>query len=311
MKSELSRRSFVSQATLSLLAIETLSSGRAYGALRKLLDDGSLEPMRAELLNLVNEEREDGGLGILKLDELACNVAQKHATEMAEYDFLSHWGRDGLKPYHRYSFAGGTDATAENDSAADYSDTIYSDELPFAVIRMHKAMFREVAPNDGHRQTILTPQHTHVGFGMAWRGLHIRLCELYVARYVTIDQVPAVKRPLSRFVFSGGLLDPKYSLEGVDVFYEPPPAPPARIWLEKPRPYGLPDERTSLYVKLPPYRKYDDGTSGTIETLGRGRFRVPIELSKRQPGIYTLVVWISRSQSEQPFPATHVCLRAE
>jgi hypothetical protein len=73
----------------------------------------------------------------------------------------------------------------------------------------------------------------------------------------------------------------------------------------------LPDERTSLYVKLPPYRKYDDGSTGTIETFGRGRFRVPIELNKRQRGIYTLVVWLSKSHSEQPFPATHVCIRAE
>jgi len=311
MKFEVSRRTFLTQATFSLLAIEAISARRARAALSKFFDDGALEPMRTELLNLVNEERDDAGLTTLKLDDLACNVAQKHATEMAEYDFLSHWNREGLKPYHRYAFAGGSDATAENDSAADYSGTIYSDEMPFAVIRMHKSMFAEVSPNDGHRQTILTPQHTHVGFGMAWRGTHIRLSEVYVARYVSIDPLPSVKRPLNRFVLSGGVLNPKYSVEGIDVYYEPLPSPPARSFLVKPLPYGLPDDRTSLYVKLPTFKTYDDGTTGTIELLSGGRFRVPIELSKRQPGIYTLVVWISRSQSEQPFPATHVCIRAE
>jgi uncharacterized protein YkwD len=311
MKFEVSRRSFLTQASLSLLAIEAATSRQASAALSKLFDDGGLEPMREELLNLVNDERGDSGLGILKLDDLACKVAQKHATDMAENDFLSHWGRDGLKPYHRYAFAGGTDATAENDSAADYSSTIYADELPFAVVRMHKRMFGEVPPNDGHRQTILTPQHTHVGFGMAWRGLHIRLCEIFVARYVGIDPLPTVTRPQSRFLLSGTVLDLNYSVEGVDVYYEPLPSPPARSWLERPLPYSLPEDRTSLYLKLPALKTYDDGTTGTIETFSRGRFRVPIELNKRQPGIYTLVVWISRSRSEQPFPATHVCIRAE
>jgi hypothetical protein len=69
---------------------------------------------------------------------------------------------------------------------------------------------------------------------------------------VNIDPVPAVKPPLSRFVLSGRLLDPKYSIEGIDIFYEPLPSPPARSWLETPRPYGLPENPTSLYLKLPP-----------------------------------------------------------
>ena len=99
-------------------------------------------------------------------------------------------------PYHRYSFAGGTDANAENDSSADYSKPIESDELPFAAVRMHIVMHDEVPPNDGHRQTMLTPQHTHVGFGVAWRGLHIRLCEVYVSRYVTAAELVDHAAPL-------------------------------------------------------------------------------------------------------------------
>ena len=305
---EVPRRSFLRQTALSLLAFKAVP---ARIRLRGWMDDEDVVPIQHHLLNMVNEERADASLGSLKLDELACSVAQKHAIEMAENDFLSHWDREGLKPYHRYSFAGGTDANAENDSSADYSKPIESDELPFAAVRMHIVMHDEVPPNDGHRQTMLTPQHTHVGFGVAWRGLHIRLCEVYVARYVTIDPYPMVKPPQSRFVLSGGVLDPRHSIEGFDVYYEPMPQPPPRSWLTTPHRYGMPPDRTTFYKKLPGHKTYDDGSTGSIEIPSRGRFSVPVELSHKQPGIYTLVVWISRSESERPFPATQICVRAE
>ena len=308
MRFEVPRRSFLKQTAVSLLAFNALP---ARIRLTCLSDDVDVVPLQHHLLSMINEERTEAGLSSLKLDTLACAVAQKHAIEMAENGFLSHWDLDGLKPYHRYSFAGGTDANAENDASADYSKGIESDEMPFAVVRMHITMHDEVPPNDGHRQTMLTPQHTHVGFGMAWRGLHIRLCEVYVSRYVSIDPYPPVGRRQSRFVLSGGVLDPRHSIEAVEVYFEPPPQPPARTWLETPRRYGLPLDRTTFYKKLPAYKKYDDGSTGSVETLGRGRFSVPIELSHKQPGIYTLVVWISRSGAEHAFPATEICVRSE
>lgn len=286
-------------------------SAAARKSYARSVDDGEITSLRHQLLALVNEERAQAGVSALKLDRLASEVAQKHAIEMAQNNFLSHWGVDGRKPYHRYSFAGGTDATAENDASADYSAPFASDDFLDAPGRMHKAMHDEVPPNDGHRQTILAPQHTHVGFGLATSGLHVRLCEVYVARYMSIDPYPSTKKPLSRFMFSGQVLDPKYSIEGVDVFYEPLPSPPNKSWLQTPRPYSLPEASTTLYIKLPANRFYDDGTSGIIELPSRGRFRVPIDLSRKEPGVYTLAVWLQRNESGKPFLATHVCVRAE
>lgn len=310
MASEFNRRQFLKQTSWSLLALGASAAAgpiiRAQGSAQQ-----DTNALRLQLLDQVNRERAAAGLNALKMDGLACDVAQLHAIEMAENNFLSHWGLDGRKPYHRYAFAGGTEATAENDAAADYSAPYASDDFLDAPIRLHKSMHAEVPPNDGHRQTILGPQHTHVGFGLAVGGLHVRLCEVYVARYMSIDPYPSIKPPLSRFVFSGRLLDARYLIEGIDVYYEPLPTPPKRSWLEVPRPYGLPEDPTSLYVKLPANKVYDDGTTGTIEIPRPGSFRVPIELSRKQRGIYTLVVWISRNESSKLFPATHVCIRAE
>ncbi|HEU5239265.1 MAG TPA: CAP domain-containing protein, partial [Pyrinomonadaceae bacterium] len=116
---EISRRGFLKHATLSMLALHVGSHARI---LRRGENpaDGELAALRAQLLALVNQERVEAGLTTLKLDRLACDTAQAHAIEMAENNFLSHWGLDGRKPYHRYAFAGGTDATSENDSATDF-----------------------------------------------------------------------------------------------------------------------------------------------------------------------------------------------
>lgn len=310
MTSEFSRRQFLKQTSLSLLAFGVSAGARSPFRVASSFAE-ELNSVRAQLLDQVNSERAQAGVSALKLDGLANDVAQLHAAEMAQNNFLNHWGLDGRKPYHRYAFAGGTEATAENDAAADYSAPFASDDFLDAPLRMHKSMHAEVPPNDGHRQAMLAPQNTHVGFGLATEGLHLRLCEIYVSRYMNIDPYPSVKPPQSRFLFSGRVLDPKYSIEGVDIFYEPPPSPPTRSWLQTPRPYGLPDNPTSLYMKLPANKMYDDGTTGTIELVRPGSFRVPIELSRKEPGIYTLVVWLARSETAKMFPATHVCVRAE
>ena len=310
MRSEIGRRRFLQEASLSMLALPASAIAR-HGIRTKVPSAEDLLPQQNQLLSLVNQERTAAGLTVLKLDELACRVAEQHAIDMAEHAFLSHWGRDGRKPYQRYSFAGGTDAIEENDGAIDHGAPIASEEIASDLISMHTSMHDEAPPNDGHRKTILGAQHTHVGFGLACRGLHVRLSELYVARYVAVDPHLSSARPRSKFTFSGRVLHPAYSVEMIDVFYEALPAPPELSWLRTPRPYSMPDERNTLRPRLAEDRDYIDGSKGSIEFYGRGRFRVPIKLSNKTPGIYTIVVWIQKFGLTTPFPATQVCVRAE
>lgn len=304
------RRVFLRGAAVSAVALR-LGAAMPRSIMASAIAPPEFPAMTNHLLNQVNIERAEAGVRPLKLDSLACTVAEKHATEMARNNFLSHWGLDGRKPYHRYSFAGGVEAIQENDGAINTTTPIASVEVPIHLMSMHRSMHDEVAPSDGHRKTILNPVHTHVGFGYAEYGFCVRLCELYVARYVAIDPYVVTASPRDRIVLSGRLLEPSYSIEIIDVFYEPLPSPPDRAWLGIPRPYGLPQERESLLPKLPFNRFYEDGSKGSIEVQGRGRFQAPIRLSRKEPGIYTAVMWIARSAKEEPFPVTQVCVRAE
>jgi uncharacterized protein YkwD len=309
MKSEVTRRLFLNQATLSMIGFATMVKPLSRFYDYRLTDDAGLT-VRNQLLDMVNHERIDAGLRTLKLDDLACRVAEAHAVDMAQGGFLSHWGTDGRKPYHRYSFAGASDAVEENDGAVDHGAPVASDEAAGDLISLHSSMFYESPPNDGHRKTILNECHTHVGFGMATRDTHVRLCELYVAKYVSIDSYRSGAPAGSSFMLSGRILDRLYIVRNIDVFYEPLPTAPGPLWLRQLRTYSLPDEREMLLPKLPDKTLYEDGSSGAIKLEGQ-KFHVRITLPPKPPGIFTIVVWLQPPGMSSAFPATQICVRAE
>src|SRR6476659_9061279 len=111
------RRSFLKAAAPFALGFGVIARGQVLVE-RGRFSEADLPLARQRLLRQVNEERARLKLSQLELDDLACQVADAHARDMAQRDFLNHWGSDGRKPYHRYSLAGGNDALQENVSSA-------------------------------------------------------------------------------------------------------------------------------------------------------------------------------------------------
>ena len=181
-----SRRTFMRAAggTVGVTLLDCTSFATSPSDLEKLFIE-----IRASLLDMVNEERAVEKVPLVTVDELATQVATKHAISMATGEFASHWGRDGLKPYQRYSFAGGTHSTAENISAADNTWSMKVEDLKQDAAYLHLRLYQQKPPHDGHRRTILAPQHTHVGFGLAVEQLRLRLVELFVAKHVEVGAV--------------------------------------------------------------------------------------------------------------------------
>ena len=272
-----SRRDFLQSASASLGA--GLLDRIAFGASQVDLEKAFVE-IRANLLEMVNEERAVAKVSPLAMDELATTVATKHAIDMATGEFASHWGRDGLKPYHRYSFAGGTHATQENVSAADNTWSTKLKDLKQDTAYLHVRLYQEQPPNDGHRRTILAPQQTHVGFGLAVEKLRLRLVELFVAQHVKVEPVRRLAKPGAQISFAAKLLQPDYILNHIEVFYEPLPKTPELDWLRESRSYSLPDESRVLRPKAPPPFVYADRTLGDIDVFPDGSFSSRIKLFK-------------------------------
>lgn len=274
-------------------------------------DAESAKELAANLLQLVNAERSVAGVQTLKSDDLASQVATAHALEMATGKFLSHWGRDGRKPYHRYSFAGGVHATQENLASVDNFESWDWKGIANDLLNSHRRMHAETPPNDGHRKAMLAPQHTHVGFGFAVNERRLRLVEMYVAKYVELADFNSRAKRKASFDLSGKLLNRKHTLQQADIFYEPLPKPPDERFWRVARSYGLPDEYRTIRPRLPEGVLYSDRIPGLVELDSKGRFRVPIKLFKDSPGIYTIVFWIKRARQEKAFPATEICIESD
>jgi uncharacterized protein YkwD len=306
---QLSRRQFL-RGTLSL-SLGLWATCSTDASAHADVDDNVLDQLRANLLQLVNDERDVEKVPRVAMDRLATEVATNHAKDMAKHGYASHWNREGLKPYHRYSVAGGFHATQENVSAADNTWSLQPRSLIQDTSYLHVRLYSEKPPYDGHRQAILSSYQTHVGFGIAIDELRLRVVELFVTKYVDLN-VPREKfKPGDTFSLTGRLLNPDHILMLVEVFYEPLPKELELSWLRTPRSYSLPDESVELRPKLPPQFTYSDSRLGVVELDPTGSFRAPINLFKSQPGIYTLVCWVKLSRTAKAFPATALCVHAE
>ena len=304
---KLTRRSFVGFATPFALSLPAAARAQVFVERGRYTDE-QLPVARQQLLSQVNAERAAASLSELKLDDLASSVANEHARDMATKEFLSHWGSDGRKPYHRYGFAGGTAAVQENCSAASDIDFVSPPRVLDDLREMHEHMLNEVPPHDGHRKTILDPYHTHVGFGVALNSRSLRLDELYLARYLQVDPVATAAKPGSTIRVSGRLLNPNHFINEIDVYYEPMPQPPDISWLRTLRSVSFSEDVVRLRPRALNGMVYVDGTRGDFDWDHRGRFKASIKLFRNEPGIYTIVCIVRRVPAEKGFAGAQVCV---
>ncbi len=91
-------------ATLSVTAFGqsgvTQMNLRPVGGMERLSSEGvsasAIRGMEREAFNLINRQRAEAGLGSLKWSDKVADVARLHSNNMAEFNFFSHKGLDGL-----------------------------------------------------------------------------------------------------------------------------------------------------------------------------------------------------------------------
>ena len=208
-------------------------------------------------LSLVNDARQAEGL---RQVALGANLApQGHAEDMAAHCFLSHWGTNGMKPYMRYSLAGGAQANAENVSGASfcpddpsrYEIQPLSDELRDA--------FNGLMNSPGHRANILRPEHRELHLGMAYRAPNFWLVQHFTGHYAAFAQLPEIENGHLSFDMSAcnGAQISDDAL-GVQVRYDPPPAPLRPGQLQRTSCYSSGPAIAALRRPLGPNQYYTD-----------------------------------------------------
>ena len=174
------------------------------------------------MLELINAERENAGLDPVILgDNIA---AQLHAEAALENCFTGHWGVDGLKPYMRYSLAGGYQSNGENGLGKRYCIRSIHGFRPIAGI--HEEILDGMnswMESPGHRRNILGRWHKKVNIGLAWDKYNISFYQHFEGNYVDYEHLPTIKDgilSLSGTTKNGALFTGSPASQ---IYYDPPP----------------------------------------------------------------------------------------
>ena len=141
------------------------------------------------MLDLINLEREQAGVPSVELG--TNSAAQLHAESSLTNCHASHWGMDGLKPYQRYSLAGGYQSNAENGRGLDYCIQPGSGYRPSTGIN---GEIREAVDSwmtsAGHRRNLLDPFHRKVNIGLSWDQYNHVMYQHFEGDYVDYASPP-------------------------------------------------------------------------------------------------------------------------
>lgn len=193
--------------------------------------DSTTEPPRLRnvaekkhMLELINDARLIAGVPPVVMG--TNNVAQIQADNMLRDCVMSHWGTDGLKPYMRYSLAGGYQINGENASGhneCELADTwLYWNDEPTAMVEDTVQGWLE---SPGHRETMLNPEYRKVNIGLAWDRNTFKAIQHFEGDYTQFTTLPDIREGT---LFLEGSLNPGYTFDGrvplmAVIIYDPRP----------------------------------------------------------------------------------------
>ena len=181
----------------------------------------SIEKAKQRMLEMINEERVKAGLEAVSMG--SNGAAQIHAEDMLAGCFSSHWGLDGLKPYMRYSLAGGTQYNAENISGLSYC--VGSNYVAVDPVNRVRETMNGLMSSPGHRDNILDPNHAAVNIGIAADSRNMMVVQQFEYDYVDFGMEPTISGDVLSFALDIKNLEEYadgYDLS-VSLYYDPPP----------------------------------------------------------------------------------------
>lgn len=261
---------------------------------------------RQYMVALINRDRASFGLPPVELDPVGTAAGQEHSDEMALAKYVSHWDLRGRKPDQRYSEAGGHGAVSENvlvthDFLGGESYRLAPQQLfrKSELQEMEALFFNEQAPEDGHRRNILNPHHNKVGIGLTVTlpGKRVTCTQEFVNEYGYISKLPD-QHPRGEAFNVQGELPKGVSIYSVDIYRDSTPRPMSPMELKATHSYTMPTENVARYFP-PPY--LSKARMNVIETQLGERFSVEVKPEHDwKPGLYYVVVWVKRADSDTP-----------
>ncbi len=199
--------------TVTPTSIPTTPSGR---------NQSDLSDARQYTLDLINQTRTAAGLNALTLDDNT--AAQSHAEDMRTNCTFSHWGTDGLKPYIRYTLAGGHHYSDENIVGYGYCPPDPHRYITKTIRAQIDEAMEGLLNSPGHSRNILNPHHRKVNIGISYQRPNLWLVQHFVGDYLDYTTQPAIDDGVLNFsgqIKNGATLTG--NAFGVQIYYDQPP----------------------------------------------------------------------------------------
>jgi hypothetical protein len=223
-----------------------------------ILNDDYDELVRYSLAS-INVDRDEWGVQPVVLG--ADSSAQEHAEDLAGLCVLSHWDTGGMKPYMRYSIAGGQGVVSENAAIMVGSSPLNTriSRIKDTISKLeYEMMYNDASSNWGHRDNIIDPLHNKVSVGIAWNGGCIVYIQHFEDDYIEWNQYPTLGND-GRLTLGGTVSYPISRVKSVHIAYDKIPEPMSREDLEStPNYYSLGNWAGVIFPPLPPGWFYEE-----------------------------------------------------
>jgi uncharacterized protein YkwD/peroxiredoxin len=241
--------------------------------------------LKMGMLELINQSRQEADIPELLWHDLAASAAQQHAEEMAEQAYLSHWNRQGEGADMRFARIGGSDVVSENVYAYSHR---YDSGTPVPVedwdqylFEAHESFMNSIQ----HRENILSPEHTHVGIGLAYQPEtgEFRVVQEFLNQYIDFLSHPQEIGLAEPVVINGALLNGAGNPLAV-LYYEPFPEPLSIDALNQTAVFQSAAEQVGIV---------------SIIDQGNGQFSVTLPI-REAVGVYHLRFWGMVGENQVP-----------
>lgn len=250
----------------------------------------SREELVGYALLLINNDRMEHGLSNVSLSTI--DAAQKHAENMLEHGYFSHWDIRGFKPYMRYTLAGGRGAVSEN--VAYYYSSGLIDQREAIKKLQWEMMHNDSDSNWGHRDNILNPLHNKVSIGIAYDEHILYLVQDFEDEYI---RWTALNVSGNGYVFlSGSLTGIERKIYTIGIFYDPHPKNLTPSQLSKSPYSGAYSMGTFVGAVVPPGFSSTGGITIVAQTWTQSgdKFQIRFSLSQAfklyRDGVYNLCI---------------------
>ena len=186
------------------------------------------EELVQHVLNRINKDRAD--FGLLPVELSSNQAAQIHAEDVFGTKQISHWMTNGEKPYMTYTQYDGEGSVQQNVAIAGFSSEQYEQCVTNMLVKceeveplstidqlQYEMMYNDKeCCNDGHKNNILNPRHTHVSIGIVYDQYYLALVQNFENNYGLDVDVED-----SEIEISGTLLEGQ--LDHIAIYYDEMP----------------------------------------------------------------------------------------